>query len=264
MRHDWISGVTSDNAPREQARNIAALLYPDSMFDDWQERIASWDMPICYCIHDKDHLADGELDRKVHVHVFLRTNKTTLRYAKKLFETLCDHSKLQPDGKSFVTSCCRPVCKIENPRKKYDYLIHATERARKDGKYQYEPWERIELNDFDIGAYEQETESEKHEHVEELINYIESEQLCNMAELRRFLLSVSQPTQDDPERTAWDVYERTAVGFRAYLGDYFKAIYKTRTSRIQDDMDYLRKQNKHLQEIINKMCAAGVKEPSDN
>lgn len=262
MRHDFISGVTSDNAPREQARNIAALLYPDSMFDDWQERIASWDLPIAYCIHDKDHLADGELDRKIHVHVFLRTNKTTLRYAKKLFETLCDHSKLQPDGKSYVESCCKPVCKIENPRKKYDYLIHATERAIKDGKYQYSPLERIELNNFDIGAYEQETEAEKHEHIEELIDIIETNQLCNMAELRRFLKTVSAPTDDDPNRNQWDIYERVACGYRAYLGDYFKSIYKVRTDKISYELDMLRKQNKALQERI-ALCLSVSNKPSD-
>ena len=234
-RHDYISGLTSSNAPNERARNIAAILYPESMLDDWPELLASWGLPVAYCIHDKDHLADGELDRKVHVHVYLRAANTTLRYAKKLFETLCDKTKRQSDG-SFVTSCCMPVCKINNPREKYDYLIHATERAKKDNKFQYSPLERIEINNFDIGAYEQESQEEKAERVENLVDIIILNRISNMVELRNYLQSVSDPSSEDPDRTMFDTHQALIRGFRAYLGDYMKVNYKSKIEELENKL----------------------------
>lgn len=215
--HNFICGMTSSNAPNERAYDIAAVLYPDSMVSDWQSRLEDIDIPCAYCIHDKDYLADGETDRKVHVHLILHwSGNTTLRNAYKLLNlTLCDFSKTK--------SCLLPVCKIQNVRSKYDYLIHKTDKAIKDGKFQYDISERIEINNYDIGAFEQTSKEEQDELLESAISLICSMKIKNMRDFRAYCLSrnVDAGERDNPERSLWDVYSPICRSFHAYLKTYF-------------------------------------------
>ena len=166
-----------------KARYWVAICYPENMKEDWQECIGDLiEYPYCYCIHDKDHLGtykpkrkkDDERQRKVHVHIFIAfPNTTTKRHAEEVFEKLAaDDKKCSPGAEAVV-----------NPENKYKYLIHATETAKKQGKYLYSESERIEGNNFDIGAYVQITTKVVRDIKRELGDMIISRSITNFADL---------------------------------------------------------------------------------
>lgn len=129
-----------------KARYWTAVLYPENMLDDWEEEVGDLvELPYAYCIHDADSTSKKQEERKVHVHMILVfSNTTTQNHAFNVFNQLA-----KPGLKAL--SACQPVISI---RGKYDYLIHDTDAARKQGKHLYPESSRITGNNFDIGAYE--------------------------------------------------------------------------------------------------------------
>lgn len=145
--------------PKEKYRYYVAVLYPESMIDDWIDNIGdTLEYPYCYCVHDKD--SDGhDGDRKVHVHCIIAFNNTTTwNHALNVFK------RLQPN-----CTYCQPVLSV---RHMYDYLIHNTEDCKKKNKHLYDVAERICGNHFDIGSYEQISLEEKEDMLFELCDYI--------------------------------------------------------------------------------------------
>lgn len=141
-----VKNATNNNTVTTKARYWTAVGYPENMVDDWQDRIGEiLQIPYAYCIHDKDKTGDDD-DRKTHVHiVVVYGNTTTYKSALSVFDGL------SAPGKQAFNTCER----VNNIRYLWNYLIHDTDDARKKGKYQYSPDERITGNNFDIGAYEQ-------------------------------------------------------------------------------------------------------------
>lgn len=127
-----------------KARYWVAVLYPENMIEDWQDKIGDLlEVPYCYCIHDKDTTSKDEEDRKTHLHLITVYNSpTTYKHALDVYKLLGVNS----------VNTCEPIINI---RSKYDYLIHNTETCRKKGKHLYDVSERISGNNFDIGSYEQ-------------------------------------------------------------------------------------------------------------
>lgn len=130
-----------------KAKYWNAVCYPENMVDDWEHKASDiLQIPYAYCIHDKDASGhDG--DRKVHVHFMLAfefTNGTTTRkHALQVINLLSKPGRV----------CCPGVEASLNVARSYKYLIHDTDQAREDGKYQYDPSERHTGNDFDIERY---------------------------------------------------------------------------------------------------------------
>lgn len=161
------------------ARYWVGICYPENMIDDWKDVIGDYlEYPYAYCVHDKDHLGtykpkrkkDDQRQRKLHVHVFLAfPNTTTKKHAENIF------NKLSAEGKK----CCPGAEAVINPKNKYNYLIHDTETAKKQGKYLYPKEERIEGNNFDIGAYIQITTKDLRNIKRELGNLIRDLRITN-------------------------------------------------------------------------------------
>lgn len=151
-----------------KARYWLAVLYPENMVDGWEERVGDiLQLPYAYCVHDADHNIDGE-DRKTHAHfIVVHPNTTTYRHALEVFRLL---------GEKAVNKCEAAI----NIRHAYDYLIHDTETARKQGKHLYEKSRRVEGNHFDIGAYEQLGAAEKQDMLKELVGFIIGEGFTNI------------------------------------------------------------------------------------
>jgi len=157
----------------EKARVWVAVGYTENMRDDWQDVIgdALDGLPCAYCVHDKDEDSKSE-HRKDHAHFMIAfSNTTTYNHALKAFRRL-DKSE---DKTAFNTA--KPCL---NARGAYDYLIHDTETARKQGKHLYDKSERIEVNNFDIGEYEQFTKESKHALYEEMCDFIIDNQIKTM------------------------------------------------------------------------------------
>ena len=162
-----------------KARFWTAVLYLENMVSDWETLIGDIvQYPYAYCIHNADTDSKSK-HRKDHAHIVLAfPNTTTYRHAMSVFELL------SAEGKKALNTC-EAVIGIRNV---YDYLIHDTETCRKQGKHQYETSERITGNNFDIGAYEQLSTTEKNAMFEELSRCIDEFNFCNYADFFIFAL----------------------------------------------------------------------------
>ena len=129
----------------------ACIAYPENMIEDWQKKIGDIIMrPYCYCIHDKDfrNNYNSPEERKVHVHIMVAFgNNTSENAVYNLVNQLSKDSVNYP--------CLYFRCIAVEPKYYYNYLIHDTDSARSQGKFQYDPKERISGNNFDIGILEQ-------------------------------------------------------------------------------------------------------------
>lgn len=160
-----------------KARYWQAVLYPENMEPNWQDKIADvLQLPFAYCIHDKDLDKQGE-QRKPHVHlIVVYPNTTTYKHALEVFNLL---------GEKALNTCeaCVSIGHC------YNYLIHDTEACKKvnennsgELKYSYDVSERITGNNFDIGFYEQISQQDKNIMLEEILNLVVSKNIMNMAD----------------------------------------------------------------------------------
>lgn len=157
---------------KSKAKYWTAVLYPENMIPDWEEKIGEiLQYAFCYCKHDKDLLKETEEEqRKEHVHLVLAFNNTTTY--RNAFNLIL---KLSADGKR----ACNKIEAVNNVRYMYEYLIHNTEKAKKDGKFQYDRKERICGNNFDIGSYEQLSVQDKLNMIKELVKLIKEQRITN-------------------------------------------------------------------------------------
>lgn len=164
------------------------ILYVENLREDWKAVIDDvLDLPFAYCVHDKDLDKDGDC-RKEHVHLMVAwPGPTTYTEALRLM------SSLSAPGKRAINK----VEAVRNVRKKYNYLIHATAKAREAGKHQYDPSERITGNNFDIGAYEQISLVEKQRMRQELSKLIAEKEITNYADFYVYVLSNFEPDYED-------------------------------------------------------------------
>ena len=181
-----------------------AVLYPENMVEDWEEKIDELvQLPYCYIKHNKDVDIKSE-HRKDHVHCIICWNSpTTYKHALNVFKELGTDS----------INTCQPCISI---RHCYDYLIHDTEKCKKLGKHLYEEDERVAGNNFDIGAYEQISMKEKREILRELLALAVKSEVTNFADLTSNALT-------------WDsLYFEIFVGYNSMFekvcrGNYLKA-----------------------------------------
>lgn len=167
------------NVEVEKSRVWTGTLYPENMIDNWQDEISNIiQLPCVYAIHDKD-VNNDSLGRKKHVHLMVVwRNNTTNKAALQLFNRLSGTQN----------KCCPFVEKVISVRHVYDYFIHATEDAKKKGKYQYNEDARVCLNNFDIGLYEQLTTEEREEILEELEELALKPEFMNFKRLTLYVI----------------------------------------------------------------------------
>lgn len=170
----------------EKARYWCGILYPENMREDWQSSIADViQLPCVWILHNKDHLRKTEFDkdeheRKNHVHLMVAFDgPTTKNNVLKIF------NKLSLDD----LKCCSTVESVNSIRFMYNYFIHDTEQAKKDGKYLYDKNERHCCNNFDIGLYEQLSTVEKENMAKELCDLICDRNICNFVDFYKMVAS---------------------------------------------------------------------------
>lgn len=150
----------------EKYRYAECILYPENMREDWKDKIDFLiQMPFAYCVHDQD-LGDDEDEThgKVHVHLILVHNNTV---ALTFFVKWCN-LRLSAEGKK----CCSTAKPIIYPKQAWNYLIHDTDKAREQGKFQYPQSSRVCGNDFDIHHFIQLDENTKLAIVEKITDHI--------------------------------------------------------------------------------------------
>lgn len=150
----------------EKYRYAECILYNENMIEDWKDKIDYLiQMPFAYCVHDKD-LGDDEDEThgKVHVHIILVHSNTV---ALSFFVKWCN-LRLSKVG----SKCCSTAKPVINPKQAWNYLIHDTEKARQEGKFQYPQSARVCGNDFDIHHFIQIDECTKITIIQKITDYI--------------------------------------------------------------------------------------------
>lgn len=208
------------------------VAYPENMVDDWQVRIGEIlaGYPYAYCIHDKDMLGtykqvEGEeYQRKAHVHgIVVFNNQRAFKNVVELFQGLSKPGK----------SCLRKGKEAEpckNIRHSYEYLIHNTETAKRQGKYQYNASERVIGNNFDIGAYEAISLADKNKMAKELADVIVSEGFSNFADFYMYVISNYDLEYFDIIKSYSGLYERLTKG------NYQKGLADAEVNRRADEL----------------------------
>lgn len=166
--------------PKSKSRYWTCVLYPENMVQDWETKIGDLlqGLPYAYCLHTLDLDTKSE-HRKDHIHLILAfSNTTTYNHAMEVFGALN-----APGRKSFNT--CQQVFSI---RGAYDYLIHNTETCKKQGKELYPKESRICGNNFDIGAFEQLSVSEKRAILKDLAQVIIEKKFTNFVDFYMFVM----------------------------------------------------------------------------
>lgn len=161
----------------EKSNKWEGILYPENMREDWLDVLEDKvPYPLAWCEHNQDKNGhDG--DRKIHIHMIIVTgdsrNRTTQKHVLAVF------NRLSASGKT----CCSTAEPVYNLPRAYDYLIHDTEKARKDGKHLYDVSERHTANCFDIANYETLTETQRNIMLGELCDMIMDEKIMDVATL---------------------------------------------------------------------------------
>lgn len=157
----------------QKARYWTAVMYPESMVENWEEEIGDiLQVPYAYCIHNQCVDQQGE-PRKNHVHIMIAyANTTTYKAVMSVFEKLGTVNKVE---------------RVHNVRHMYNYLIHDTETCKKKGKHLYSQKERITGNNFDIGAYEQIGVVDKENIILEIRKLIKSFDFQDFSELDDYM-----------------------------------------------------------------------------
>ena len=201
-----IKDETGNSKITTKARYWVAVGYPENMRLDWKEKIDELlELPFAYCVHDKDKLEQTgeEEDRKEHVHIILAwPGPTTYKKALETFRRLN-----APGRNAFPTA--EPVASI---RHKYDYLIHNTDKAKKQGKYQYDPKERITGNNFDIGNYEQISDADRKRMRREIGKLIRDQRYSNFLDLYDFVIDNLPVEYEDVLASYSGYFERICKG----------------------------------------------------
>lgn len=188
-----------------------AVMYPENMVDNWESKISNLiQYPCCYIIHDKDLRKEEKEERKLHIHIIIAfPNTTTYNHALNVL------SRLFASGKNAIPNNRFEAC--INVAHCYDYLIHNTNDCRKKKKHLYNITERIPVNNFDIGLYEQITLQQKFSIMRELSKLIRDNMIYNFDD---FMCFVEDHYPDDL------VYTSVCFQYSAYFERRTKAIFQ--------------------------------------
>lgn len=161
-----------------KARNFAFILYPESIPDDWKDRLES--LGICMAVsplHDKDKsTVEGQEFKKPHYHVlYIAKNPVTVESIRiKIKRCLGDKT-------------VNHVEIVDNIENAYLYLTHESKDAVRKGKHVYPKDDITLLNDFDIDRYIVLDDAQKKDLRYALFNLIHDEHIVNAAHLRYYI-----------------------------------------------------------------------------
>lgn len=175
-----------------KGRNWAFVMYPDSMPEDWFERLQMTGLPIAISpLHDKDINPTGEV-KKPHYHVICYYENSTTNKAVK--ELVCD-----------LVNATIPI-KLESMKGMYRYHIHMDNPE----KVQYNDSDRIFINGFDVSKVDSLTYTEISKYLMELQKLICNEHILEYSDLLDILL-------DNDLFNLWDVARNHTMFLNSYI-----------------------------------------------
>lgn len=201
---------------KEKARYFTFLLYPESIPEDWVERLELLDVPIAISpIHDKDLSdMDGQKYKKAHYHVIYVAKNPVTADSVRIKIKRCLGDKSVALVKIVATS-------MENM---YLYLTHESKDAVAKNKVKYSRKDIKLINNFDIDRYITLDVEDKEDMLNEVCDLIDEHDLANMRELRRFV-KLHGSEYNLPSMKVINSVLRSHTGL---LRLYFDAVYQER------------------------------------
>lgn len=176
-----------------KGRNWAFVMYPESMPEDWFDRLQMTGLPFAISpLHDKDLNPTGE-PKKPHYHVICYYENSTT--AKAVKELVCD-----------LVNATIPI-KLESMQGMYRYHIHQDNPE----KYQYDDRDRTFINGFDTNRVNSLTYTEVSKLMIEIQKLIQTEHIVEYADLMDILL-------DNDLYQMWDVARNNTMFLSSYIG----------------------------------------------
>lgn len=164
---------------KDKARYFTFLLYPESIPNDWSQRLELMGVPIAISpLHDKDKSnVEGQTYKKAHYHVvYVAKNPVTTDSVRKRIQRVL--------GARSVSKVQIVVQSMENM---YLYLTHESKDAIAKNKHKYSKRDIALLNNFDIDRYVTLDVEDKDDMLNDVCDLIDDHNLANMRELRRFV-----------------------------------------------------------------------------
>lgn len=175
-----------------KGRNWAFVMYPESMPEDWFDRLQMTGLPFAISpLHDKDVNPTGET-KKPHYHVICYYENSTTQKAVK--ELVCD-----------LVNATIPI-KLESMSGMYRYHLHIDNPE----KYQYDDRQRTFINGFDCSKVDSLTYTEISKLLVEIQKLICTEHIFEYADLLDLLL-------DNDLFNMWDVARNHTLFLNTYI-----------------------------------------------
>ncbi len=175
-----------------KGRNWAFVMYPESMPEDWFDRLQMTGLPFAISpLHDKDKNPTGEV-KKPHYHVICYYENSTTQ--KSVKELVCD-----------LVNATIPI-KLESMQGMYRYHIHQDNPE----KYQYDDRDRTFINGFDTNKVNSLTYTEKSKLMIEIQKLVQNEHIFEYSDLMDILL-------DNDLYQMWDVARNETLFLSVYI-----------------------------------------------
>jgi len=191
-----------------KGRNWAFVMYPESMPEDWFEKLEQTGLPFAISpLHDKDLNPTGE-EKKPHYHVICQySNNTTLKNVK---ENVCK-----------LVNATIPI-KLESIKGMYRYHLHLDNPE----KHQYDDRDRIFINGFDISQVNALTKTEIDKYKREILTFIEDNDILYELRVTDFLYEYGAHQTEYSRQSAEAVYcARNEGKFWEYYHAALRALY---------------------------------------
>lgn len=179
-----------------KARNFAFILYPESIPEDWKEKLETLDIPMAISpLHDKDARElnksgdvwdlspeelelhnQGKLFKKPHYHVmYMAPNPVPIESIRKKIKR-----KLGDKSISHIEI-------IDGVQSYFKYLTHESSDAIKKKKHKYDKNDIVYLSNFDIDRYITLDDVQKKEMFNAITKAIRAHGLANIFDLSDFI-----------------------------------------------------------------------------
>lgn len=194
-----------------KGRNWAFVMYPESMPEDWFEKLEQTGLPFAISpLHDQDVNPTGET-KKPHYHVICQYGNTTT--AKNIKENVCDK-----------VNATLPI-KLESIKGMYRYHLHLDNPE----KFQYDDRDRIFINGFDVSNVNALTQTEIQKLKKEIMKFVIDNDIKEYSDLLEILL-------DNDLNNMFIVASSHTLFFNTYI--------TSRRNKLKDNQLY--KERKHL------------------
>lgn len=213
-------------ANKEKARYFTFLLYPESVPEDWRERLETLDTPMAISpLHDKDASPMGGF-KKPHWHViYVAKSPVTAESVRLKIKRLL--------GEKSVAQVQIVERGIESM---YLYLTHESKDAIKKNKHVYPKAEIQLIGNFDIDRYIVLDEADKKRLRKLVCDIIRTQHIVNVTDLECYIDEYGKEYDEVLPRALNEVLMSSTSLFRLYFDANYQNGFRARfTARLNPE-----------------------------